>query len=198
MPRERGKPKRGPSWYNYVARQRRIRRLTQGFSTSLICQDGEHDEPPMAIVEEEILAEPIIVSPDSLLYTVLDPHDSPSANHFVPIAACTSDWATCIIKEEILSVDRPMETPPPSTPDRDLHSTCLLTPEHLELIFEMRRDMQEQLHRHTLLNNRLDILYDALLSSQSQQRCPTCAQPYVFTPHGGTHAGTGFTGSSNA
>jgi hypothetical protein len=115
MPWERGKPKRGPSWYNYAARQRRIRRLAQASSTSLICRDGGHDEPPMAIVEEEIPAEPIIVPSTSLLYIVPDPHDPPSTSHYVPAAACTSDWATCIIQEEISSVDRPMETPPPSS-----------------------------------------------------------------------------------
>jgi hypothetical protein len=92
-----------------------------------------------------------------------------------------------------------MEPPPPSSAlNQDSHSTCLLAPEHLELIFEMRRDMQEQLQKYTFLNNWLDILYDALSSSQSQQWCSNYAQSYTFTPHGGTHANIGFTGSSNS
>jgi hypothetical protein len=65
-------------------------------------------------------------------------------------------------------------------------------------MFDMHKDMQDQLHRHTLLNNHLNIFYDAFSGSQSQQQCPTCVQPFIFIPNGGTHADTDFTGSSNA
>jgi hypothetical protein len=91
MPREHGKPKRGPSWYSYAARQRHIHRLAQASSTSLICRDREKNLPPMAIVEEEILEEPIMVPPDSLLYTVLDPHDPPSTSHSAPATTCAME-----------------------------------------------------------------------------------------------------------
>jgi hypothetical protein len=124
----------------------------------------------------------------------------PRTSHSTPGAAGVSDWETCIIQEEISSDERLEETlPPPSNAlDQDSRSTCFLSPEHLDLIFEMHRDMQEQLHRHTLLNSRLDILYDALSGSQSQRRCPTCAQSFVFAPTDDTHGGKGFTGSSTA
>jgi hypothetical protein len=174
-------------------------RFTQAPSTSLVRRDRGNDEPPMAFVEEEIPTEPIIIPSASLLYIVPDPHDPPNTSHSFPV-----QWYLRLGNLHNSGrnlVGRPPngDPPPPSTaPDRDSCSTCFLSPEHLELIFEMRRDMQEQLHRHTLLNSRLDILYDALSGSQSQQRCPTCAQPFVFTPTGGTHDDTGFTGSSTA
>jgi hypothetical protein len=37
--------------------------------------------------------------------------------------------------------------------------------------------------QHTLLSSRLDMLFNAFSCMQSQQRFPTYAQPYVFTPH---------------
>jgi hypothetical protein len=187
MPRERGKPKRGPSWYCYAARQRRLCELAQASSTTLIQRNKESKTPPMAYVEEEILKEPITVPPDSLLYTVPDLHDRPNTSLPAIDTTTALEGATCIVQEEIPWADRPTEPPfPTSDMDRDLSSPCFLAPEHLELIFEMRRDMMEQLHRHTLLSSRIDMLFDAFSSMPIKQRCPTCAQPYVFTPHDGT------------
>jgi hypothetical protein len=122
----------------------------------------------MAYVEEEIPEEPITVFPDSLLYIVLDPQDWPNTSLPATATADAMEGATCIIQEEIPLADRPVEPPPPtSAMARDSHSPCFLALEHLELIFEMRRDMMEQLHRHTLLSNRLDILFDAFSCTQS-------------------------------
>jgi hypothetical protein len=59
IPRERGKPKRGPSWYCYVARQRRLHELVWASSTSLIHRNKELKMPLMAYVEEEIPEKPI-------------------------------------------------------------------------------------------------------------------------------------------
>jgi hypothetical protein len=197
MPRERGKPKRGPSWYFYVARQRCLRKLAQASSTTLIQRNKESKSPPMAYVEEEFPEEPITVPPDSLLYTVLDHHDRPNTSLPAIATTTTLEGTTCIVQEEIPWADRPVEPPPhTSAMARELHSPCFLAPEHLELIFEMRRDMMEQLHRHTLLSSRLDMLFDAFSCTQSKQRCPTCAQPYVFTPHGDT-LDAGFNSSFN-
>jgi hypothetical protein len=63
----------------------------------------------------------------------------------------------------------------------DLPSSCRLTEDHLVLIFEMRRDLVEQLHNQHILNKRLDILFDSLSSEPAKSRCPTCCQPYAFT-----------------
>jgi hypothetical protein len=80
----------------------------------LIFQDREKNYPPMDIVEKEILEEPIMVPPDSLLYTVLDPHDPPSTSHSGPTTACAKDGVTCIIQEDILVADFPIDPPLPS------------------------------------------------------------------------------------
>jgi hypothetical protein len=202
MPRERGKPKRGPLYYNYVARQRRLHHFSQFPPTPLDRHDREGEEPPMAIVEEEIPSVSVQIPPPSLLYIVPDPQDpSPLTGCSAPDTVATSDWATCIIEEEISQEIRHEETlPPPSTAlDQGPCSTCSLSPEHLDLIFDMRRDMQEQLHRHTLLNNRLDLLFDSLSRNARPTKVPNLhAQPFIFTPAGNTHGDKGFTGSSTA
>jgi hypothetical protein len=187
MPRERGKPKRGPSWYCYVARQRRLRELERASSTTLIQRTKEPKTPPMAYVEEEIPEEPILVPPDSLLYMVPDPQDRPNTSLTTMDTEATMEGATCIVQEEIPWMDRPTEPPlPTSDTGRDPSSPNFLTLEHLELIFEMRRYMMEQLHRHTLLSSRIDMLFDAFSSTSVKQRCLTCVQPFSFTPHDDT------------
>jgi hypothetical protein len=47
--------------------------------------------PLMPIVEEEIPEEPIMVPPNSLLYTVPNPRDPPSTSHSVPTTTSASD-----------------------------------------------------------------------------------------------------------
>jgi hypothetical protein len=52
-------------------------------------------------------------------------------------------------------------------------SSCRLTKDHLVLIFEMRKDLTEQLHNQHTLSKRLDVLYDSLSSEPVKSRCPT-------------------------
>jgi hypothetical protein len=42
---------------------------------------------------------------------------------------------------------------------------CRLTEEHLALIFEMRRDLAEQMHNQSLLSKHMDLLFDSLSGS---------------------------------
>jgi hypothetical protein len=79
-----------------------LRHFSQFPSTPLDLHDMEGEEPPMAIVEEEIPTVLVQIPPPSLLYTVSDPQDlSPLTSCSAPDTTTTSDWATCIIEEEI-------------------------------------------------------------------------------------------------
>jgi hypothetical protein len=53
--------------------------------------------------------------------------------------------------------------------------------DHLQLIFEMHRNLADQLHNQSILNHRMDLLFDSLSSEPAQRRCLTCFQPFVFT-----------------
>jgi hypothetical protein len=76
--RERGNPKRGPTWYCRAARKICLHNLERVLSISRTPLTTGTYTPPMAFMEEEFLEEPIQVPPESLLYIVLDSHDSPS------------------------------------------------------------------------------------------------------------------------
>jgi hypothetical protein len=66
---------------------------------------------------------------------------------------------------------------PPSPP--------LLHPEHLQLIFEVRSLVDDQIFRAVCVSQRLDMLYAAYSSATPRRQCPTCAQPYVIPASSG-------------
>jgi hypothetical protein len=98
----------------------------------------------------------------------------------------------CPVEEEIppaLHDDRiqakaqpDIEPPPVAALVSEVPSLCRFLEEHLQLIFNMRRDAADQLHRHTILYCHMDALFDSLSSEPVTRRCPTCCQPYVFGP----------------
>jgi hypothetical protein len=126
------------------------------------------------------------------LYMVLDAHDSPNTNVVATDAVTTMDGTTCIVQEELPMIDYRVE-PPPLNPVEDCDQTppSLFSPEQMELIFEIRGYMMEQLHRHTLISSYIDMLFDTFSNALAKQRCSTCTQPYVLKPSDGTlHSGS--------
>jgi hypothetical protein len=141
----------------------------------------------MAFVEEEFLEEPIQVPLESLLYTVLNAHDSPDTSVVVIDPVTTIDGTTYIIQEELLTTDCRSE-PSPLNPVLDCDQTPpnLFILEKLEIIFEIRGYMMEQLHQHTLISIYINMLFDVFLNTPAKLRCLTCVQPYVLKPSDGT------------
>jgi hypothetical protein len=85
----------------------------------------------------------------------------------------------------------PVLAPPPLTALPDL---CHAPPpffnlEQLELIFELRSQMADQIHRDTLMHQWIDMLYDAFSNAPETQCCPTCARPFVLQPRDGPSTG---------
>lgn len=52
--------------------------------------------------------------------------------------------------------------------------------EHLELIFETRSMVEDQIFRAIQINKRLDMMYTAYSSTSPRRQCPTCAQAYTI------------------
>jgi hypothetical protein len=155
MPRERGKPKRGPSWYCYYARHRCLHDLERASSIAQTQQIKKPTTPPMAFMEEEFPEEPIQVPPESLLYMVPDAQDRPNTSIAAMDTTTTMEGATCIVQEETPMMDCPVR-PPLLNPEAECDQSppSLFSLEQLELIFEMRGYMMEQLHRHTLISSK--------------------------------------------
>jgi hypothetical protein len=202
-PRERGKPKRGSTYYSFATRQRRLSLSSPTPHTSLVrhsnpsvmpppssTQNRMDEYPPMAYVEEEIPAVLVQIPPTSLLYTVLDPQYLPNTPGQSTLGTDSAlELDTCIIEEEIPQEEcNEEEIPPTSQPplvttsEPEWIHTYHLSQDHLDLIFDMRRDMEEQLHQHTILSSRLDMLFDALSGEPNKRRCSVCTQSFIFAP----------------
>jgi hypothetical protein len=275
MPRERGKPRRGPAWYSLAARQRRQQRLERALSMArtqriqTARREGMAWSPPMAYVEEVILEEPIQIPPESLLFTVPENWQPPSsfpeedtksattAHHDTnTMEAKMEEFHICYVEEEFpeellhmasqdatLSagydpsratareedpgkkvgaqgwsattehqegaedgmqaatsevVEGPGGTtkeggkvlaPPPISiaPEQWRAPPPFFHPEQLDLVFDLRSQMADQVYRGTLMHQRIDMLYEAFSNAPTGQRCLTCARPYALPTRNGPH-----------
>jgi hypothetical protein len=84
-------------------------------------------------------------------------------------------------KEETHLKQHTGEPDHPALASHDFPNPRRLTEDHLNMIFEMRRDMADQLHIQHTLNRRLDMLFDSLSSEPTKSRFPTCCQSFSFT-----------------
>jgi hypothetical protein len=76
--------------------------------------------------------------------------------------------------------------PPISTMQESWHvQPPFFHPEHLDLMFDLRSQVADQVHRGILISQRIDMLYDAFSNAPAGQRCPTCAQPFVMPARAG-------------
>jgi hypothetical protein len=55
-----------------------------------------------------------------------------------------------------------------------------LSNDHLQLIFDMRRILEEQTQNQRTLSQRMDLLFDALSDAPEKTRCLTCEQKFFF------------------
>jgi hypothetical protein len=119
----------------------------------------------MAFIEEEFPEEPIQVPPENLLYRVLDAHIHPNMSVVVTGTKAVMVGATCIIQEEF-----PIVKPPPLNivEDCDQSPPNIFSQEELEIIFYIIGYMMEKLHRHTLINNYINMLFDAFSNTPSK------------------------------
>jgi hypothetical protein len=76
--------------------------------------------------------------------------------------------------------DARMKAPLSSIPQDLQDQPPLLHPEHLELIFEVRSMVDDQIFRAIRINQRLDMIYAAYSSTTPRHQCPTCAQVYAI------------------
>jgi hypothetical protein len=81
MPRERGRPRRGATWYAFDSRRKRQQKFEKALSIARkqrARKTRKPRTPPMAYVEEIVPEEPFQVPPEHLLFTVPDNWDPPT------------------------------------------------------------------------------------------------------------------------
>jgi hypothetical protein len=73
-----------------------------------------------------------------------------------------------------------MEAPPSSILQNPQDQPPLLHLEHLELIFDVRSMVDDQIFKAICINQHLDMLYVAYSSATPRCQCPTYAQVYAI------------------
>jgi hypothetical protein len=118
-------------------------------------------EGATCIVQEEFLEEFLHTTPDMYIH--------PSTSEAVTGVVADMEGATCTMQEEF-----PISVPPPlnTIKECDQAPPNLFISEQLELIFDIRSYMADQLHRDTLINNRIDMLFDAFSNAPAKQEVP--------------------------
>jgi hypothetical protein len=206
MPRLRGKPRRGAGWYAADSRRKRHRNFQR--AVSVVRQRRRRaniaaGSPPITLVEEDPDLELPSDFSESKMFTVPDNWDPPTC--FVaaealprftgapgPCATQSGEHDTCVVEEEPPNSPIELKTDTqvlgqretknePQTPP----SPPLLHPEHLQLIFEIRNLVDDQLFRAVRVSQRLDMLYTAYSRTTPRQQCPTCSQPFAIPASSG-------------
>jgi hypothetical protein len=165
MPRERGNPKRGPTYYNYLAnRNHNIHpSLTDSMPPSLFTPPAspsailspnalslDEDEWGLVPVVEEFPSDPtqIIVGPSTVPSTEISQTTSSQVRGNSGVQLQEGYWS-CVVVEEVTPMGMAVEAPTEMTQDIwnsqeefqhfDTPLSCGFSAEQLQLIFDMRR-----------------------------------------------------------
>lgn len=206
MPLERARPRRGAGWYATDARNKRHKKFERALLLVKRKRRGEAiaaSSPPRTYVEEDLSLE---LPPDfskSCLFIVPDNWDplasfgqaapAPNLNETCsPSDAPSIGFDTCPVEEELseCTVDLQMQRKMSSHKEMEVETRAppsppFLHPEHLNLIFEVRSLVEDQIFRAIRVSQCLNMLYEAYSRATPQRQCPTCAQPYVIPVNGG-------------
>jgi hypothetical protein len=207
MPRERGKPKCGPSYYSFLARCTFLAPscasspyLCSTFSLSpSTVHNWDENDWGLVFVEEEfplVLPQLTVESSEAAhvaAQILLVP--STQARGDSPTQVPEENWSFPVLEEVTPMVveEAVLEAACPDTVvTHNGEVISELTPrqgfskEQLQLIFELRQDVADQLYRQDILSRRLDVFFDSFSSDPVKRRFPTCCHPFTFTlawPH---------------
>jgi len=206
MPRLRGKLCRGAGWYAADSRRKRHRNFQR--AVSMVRQRRHRvnmaaSSPPRTFVEEDPDLELPPDFSESKMFTVPYNWDPPTCFAAAealprstgvpgPCAAQNDEHTTCVVEEEPPNNPIELQTNTEASGRREtknelqtLPSPPLLHPEHLQLIFEVRSLVDDQLFRAVCVGQRLDMLYAAYSNATPRQQCPTCSQPFAIPASSG-------------
>jgi hypothetical protein len=209
MPRLRGKSCRGAAWYAAVSQRKRKAQIEAAMVIVARWRKNRPRMPPMVYVEE-VVPEGGLPSPPENLFMVpenwnpsmsFDSHNTqqPTSNVLDPVTDSTmAPYSPCFIKEE---------APPEHTTDAEdpgcarhenrtseaeaIASKDFMGSHHseqppaadwgyLNLVFEIRDKLDDQIFRLGRMDQRLDMFFAAHSRAASKKQCPTCARPYSF------------------
>lgn len=151
--------------------------------------------PPMAVVEEEIPEGGLESPPEHTLFMVPENWNPRSNFGLVSTPQMASGprnqgdnsmerpYSTCYVEEEA-----PPEPTRGAARYKTQGVTAATSPEqppsvdggYLNLIFDMRNLLEDQVFRIARLEQRLDMFFAAHSRATPKKQCPTCARAYAF------------------
>jgi hypothetical protein len=91
------------------------------------------------------------------------------------------------LSERTVDLQKQRTMPSYKEAEAKTNSPPLLHPEHLNLVFEVRSLVEDQIFRAVRVSQRLDMLYAAYSKATPRRQCPTCAQPFVIPANASTN-----------
>jgi hypothetical protein len=210
MPRARGKPRRGAAWYAAESRRKRKEKFEKAMAIAARRRKNRPRTPPMAYVEEVIPEGGLPSPPEHTLFMVpenwnpsssfgSDSKRQPASNVLDPSTATTEKpYSPCYVEEEA----PPEPTKEAEEPGRARHRHRTQEAEaatseefmdshrpeqppsvdwgYLNLVFEIRNKLEDQIFRLARMDQRLDMFFAAHSRASSKKQCPTCARAYSF------------------
>jgi hypothetical protein len=176
MPRLRGTPRRGASWY--AAKSRRKRK--EAFEKAMVIAARRRRSRGKAIIEEAPPDERQENLPEYTWFSVPG-HWNSRLNVGADSTTGTAEgqghadseapYMPCYVEEEA-----PPEhnQPDPATQSSPPHA------DYLSLLFEVRHLLTDQVFRIERLEQRIDLFFAAHSRATPKKQCPTCARVYVF------------------
>lgn len=157
--------------------------------------------PPMAYVEEVIPEEGLPSPPSCILFTAPE-HWYPSTSHGTS-STCQlerkePDPCTATLEQQHSPCYVTEEAPPEPTSEKAgagrEAEQCMQNPDenitqepprvadwrHLDLILEIRQQLNDHTFRLERLDQRMDMFFGAHSRASAKKQCPTCARPYSF------------------
>jgi hypothetical protein len=210
MPRARGKPRRGAAWYTAESRRKRKENFEKAMAMAARRRRNRPRTPPMAYVEEVIPEGGLESPPEHTLFMVPEnwnPSSNFGSDSKPPPASSTLDphatsaekpYSPCYVEEEV--PPEPTKEAEGQAQARQRHkkqeaeaatSEELMDshrPEqppsvdwgYLNLVFEMRNMLEDQIFRLARMDQRLDMFFAAHSRTPPKKQCPTCARAYSF------------------
>jgi hypothetical protein len=203
MPRIRGKLRRGAVWYTTESRRKRKENFEKAMAMAARRRRERPRTPPMAVVKEVIPEGGLESPPEHTLFMV--PENWNPRSHFgsvsIPQTASGTRnhrdisveryYSPCYVEEEV---------PPEPTRGAEGHKTQEAKaatseefmdshrPEqppsvdwgYLNLVFEMRNLLEDQVFCIARLEQRLNMFFAAHSRATPKKQCPTCSRAYSF------------------
>jgi hypothetical protein len=158
---------------------------TSTSASTIVQQAQEAREEATYIIEEDFPEEFLHLDPADTTQTKDSAVEELTTVDVMEAARANSGEAATVLDTEVEG--SPVLAPPPlsTLPDFCQAPPPFFHPEQLGLVFELRSQMVEQIHRDILMHQRIDMLYKAYSNAPAAQRCSTYARPFMLQPRDG-------------